>query len=730
MNSRRPNRTTKNRTTVRRRGGPKTLKMERLEARQLLAFNIMDDAFTIASDAALNVLTNDTSGAETQSVSAMNVDFDPATVNPGGNSTDNFIPDRPGQAGVPQRSVFEGAMTLWRPQMNYGDIDLYLDNDADPSNDADQATLTRMANTEGIVLGTLRDNSPVNAAATNLAVVQYRSNTTNPWMATNAAPENDGETAVKFSAALFPAASGWQGGTFGPSGETIVGGVGFTVTGSGGRCEASIDGVTDSFNDGFLFAIGEDNSDNYTRTQPIEDGKWRIQHRDNSSEIGGAESNSFNLLYIPRGAQGLIGGTVSGSATAANPMLSSFGDFNIQRESDGFWRLSVPGHDITSGVVVMETRDLTVDEPRNSYFTYDVAGDSPSDIIIRQFAWDSNTETPLNTDFSFFFVPFENTLNPTSPLTITEVGTAAAPTSGLTSKGLAISVNADGTINYAGGAAIRALGAGETDVDTFTYTATDGSQSASATTTINWVGVNDAPEVLTAPSELTFDEDDPPFVLDLATVFQDVDASDTLSYSFDPGVGGLLSGSVVGDELTITLTPDAFGATSVTISATDPSGASAEVVIPVLINADDTDDVVAVDDEAITDKVTPIDVSVLANDFHPDTSQFSVASALIDVDSTANTNETSIWSVGASTPFPNEVTVQTDPNVGDVGLGRNGDAFTREQGVLLGTMRDDAAPFGTVNAWDWGANGNAFNVTFGPGNGERNAPLHAAMFPF
>ena len=740
MIQRRHARNIKGRKTARRERTAKKLKMERLEARQLLAFNIMDDAFTIASDSALNVLTNDTSGAEVQNVSAMNVDFDPASVNPGGNSTDNFIPERPGQAGVPQRSAFPGAVTLWRPQANYGDIDLYLDGDADPTNDADfdpgldppDTSLTRMANTDGIVLGTLRDNSPVDASATNLAVVQYRSNTANPWIATNAAPENSGETAAKFSAAYFPAADGWQGGTFNGSGAVVAGGAGFTVTGSGGRFEVEIDGVTDSFNDGFLFAIGADNEDNYTRARPIEDGKWRVQHRDNSSEIGGAESDSFNLLFIPRGAQGLIGGTVSGAATEANPMLSSFGDFDIQRESDGFWRLSVPGHDITSGVLVMETRDLTVDEPRNSYFTYDVAGDDPNDIIIRQFAWNSNTETPLNTDFSFFFVPFENTLNPTSPLTITEVGTAAAPTSGLTDKGLSIGVNADGTIDYAGGAAIRALGAGETDVDTFTYTATNGSESATATATINWLGVNDAPEILSAPSELTFDEDDPPFVLDLSTVFQDVDANDTLSYSFDAGFGGLLSGSIVGDELTITLTPDAFGATSVAIAATDNSGESASVVIPVLINADDTDNVVAVDDEAITDKVTPVDISVLANDFHPDTSPLSVASALIDADPAANTNATSIWTVTASTPGVNEITVQSAPNVGDVALGLAGTDIRLTDGVLLGTVRDDTSPFQTVNTFDHnsGFGRLAFATDTGIGGGERNSPLHAGFFPF
>lgn len=732
-----------NRNRGLRSGLARALRLQALESRQLMAVNVLDDSVSLVTDASINVLTNDTSGNEVQSVSAFNADF--TNPNPSGNDTDWFIPDRPGQPGVPQRSLIPGAVMFndnradgFNGGANYGDIDLLRDTDSDPSNDSLLTAADALDASEGIGLPILRDNSPVDSTLVNLGVPQFATEGGGPvFIAIAAGPENAGELSAKVSNAFFPYEAGWVGGAFDSAGnptavsdadgDTIAD---ITVTGSGGIFTATVAGVSDSFNDGFLFSVGGDNEDNYSRTRPLGGGDWAVQLRDNSAQINGAEADDINLLYIPRSTQGLIGGVVDASSDDVNPMIQSFGDFTVSRESDGFWRLNVPGQDITSGVLIMESYDLTDSRPRNAYFTYDVASDDPNDIIIRQFEWTANDlEVPLNTDFMFFFIPFENTLSPAHDLTVTSLGTAAAPTSGLSEKGLALSVNPDGTVNYQTNGAISALPAGATDTDSFVYTATDGVDSATATVTVTWIGENDAPSIIGSIPDQTFNEDDAPVIFDLTTIFEDVDLGDTLTYSFDPGLGGLVSMSVTGDDLSVAPTPDSFGFTRVSVTATDTFGASATIMFSISVVPQD-DDVVAVDDAALTDKVTPVDVAVLANDYHPDTSMFSVAAAEIFVDSAATSNAASVWTVVNSTAGPNELTIQSAGNVGDVAVGRNGVNLFQSDGVFLGTVREDLSPWATVNAYSaFSSYGFATELGAG-GNGERNAPLSAAFFPF
>ena len=744
MSQRRHARLLKGRKSAYKRAKAKRLKMEKLEARQLLAANVFDDVLTLGADSAINVLTNDTSGNEVQNVSAFQADV--TNINAAGNDADWSIPLR--DDGVtPQRSLIPGAVMFqdnradaFNGGANNGDIDLLRDTDTDFTNDDQLTEADRLNAGDGIGLPVIRNNDPVGDPPTNIGVPQYQTEGGDSpnWIAIAAGPENAGELSTPLSNAFFPFDAGWVGGAYDSGGNEVFGTDAnanstpdISVTGGGGRYEATVEGVTDSFSEGFLFSVGGDNEDNYTRTRPIEGGRWAVQHRDNSSELGGAESDNFNLLYIPRNAQGLIGGVVNGASDAVNPMRQSFGDFEIQQESDGFWRLSVPGQSVRSGVLVLQTYDLSVDQPRNAYFTYDDAGDGTDDMLIRQFAWDSNTETPLNTDFAFFFIPFENTLSPSHELTVTDLGTAASPSSGLSEKGLALSVNADGTVNYDTGGAIRALAEGETDSDSFVYTATDGTDNATATVTVNWRGVNDAPDVLGEPGELTLDEDDSPVTIDLTTIFEDVDDGDSLTYSFDPGlVGSIVSGEISGDDLIITPGADSFGFTRGTITAVDTSGLSKSVELPIsILPVVGDDQVEAVDDEAVTDLATPVDVSVLDNDFHPDTSRFSVSAAEIFGNSDATGNDDTVWNVVNTTAAPNDLTIQSGPNLGDVAVGRGGLDLSLAEGVFLGTVRDNTEPYQTVNNYDaFGSYG--FATDTGVGGGERNSPLSAAFFPF
>lgn len=709
-----------------RKLGNKHLKLEALEARQLLAANVFNDSLTLASDSSINVLTNDTSGSEVQTVSAFQVDFDRSTYDPGVNATDFFIPDRPGQPGVPQRSLIPGAVTTISG--NRGDLDLYRDTDNDPSNDTD---LPRLTADEGISLPVLRDNQPVDGSGTNLGVLQYVVDAASTWIAMAAAPENSGESSVPISNTFFPYDAQWIGGTFDESGTRVFGSTEISVTGDGRNYVAEVNGVTNSFEDGFLFSVAGDNSDNYSRARPIGGNQWSIQVRDNSQEIGSTDTDPISLLYIPRSASGLIGGVVDGGFDGPSPMQQSFGDFSIERESDGLWRVSIPGQDVTSGALIIENFDLTVDQPRNTYFSYDDAGDGTGDILIRQFAWDSDTETRLNTDFVFFFVPFENTLSPTSDLSVVEASLGdGAGNAGVSAKGLPLSLNADGTINYQTAGAIAALGGGQTDTDSFVYRATDGTvESTEATVTINWVGVNDAPEVISQPADLVVDEDAPATTIDLTTVFSDVDTGDTLTYTVDTGQSGLVAGVISGTDALITPNPDQFGYTTFTLTVTDAAGESASVTVGATVLQTE-DGVVAVDDSGVvTDKVTPLDVNVLRNDFHPDTSRFSVSAAEIFGNVNASGNGDTIWNVVNTMAAPNDLTIQSDPNLGDVAVGRNGLDLSLSDGVMLGTVRDNTSPFSTVNTYTaLGSYG--FATDTGVGGGERNTPLNAAFFPF
>ncbi|MEO1616596.1 MAG: DNRLRE domain-containing protein [Planctomycetota bacterium] len=702
------------------------------------AVAVINDTVTLAADNSINVLTNDLSGTEIQNVSAFQAT--PENINPGANDTDWIIPLR--DDGVtPQRSIFPNAVTFQDGRSdgfngggNNGDIDLLVDPDGDFTNDDQLTEANRNTAGRGIGLVVTRDNSPVDAAATNIGVPQYVSESGDSanWIAIAAGPENAGELSDPVSHAFFPFSSGWVGGGFNSAGNTNIGGDGMTVASlGGGRYEAQVDGVTDAFSEGFLFSVGGDNEDNYTRTLPQEDGTWRIAHRDNSAEINGGENDDFNLLYIPRSAQGLIGGVVDASvAETENPMIQSFGDFTITRESDGFWRVSVPGQSVTTGVMVMQTYDLTVDEPRNAYFTYDAVGDETQDILIRQFAWDSNTETPLNTDFVFFFIPFENTLNESHALNIVpgSLGDGAG-NAGVSTQGIPLAINPDGTVDYQTGDAIARLGEGQTATDTFVYRATDGvTESGDATVNVNWIGVNDTPKVISQPADLVFDEDGPAVTIDLTTVFEEIDAGDSLMYQVFTGAGGLLVGEVDGTNAVITPGADQFGHTTFRIVATDLFDEMAEVTIAATILPVD-DDVRAVDDEGpVTDLVTPVVIDVLVNDFHPDTTEFSVSSAEIAAPIEAGSDADSIWTVVNSMAGINALTIQSDPNLGDVGIGRNGLDLTQAEGVLLGTVRDRTSPFGTVNTS--GVFNYSFNTDTGVGAGERNTPLSAGFFPY
>jgi VCBS repeat-containing protein len=316
------------------------------------------------------------------------------------------------------------------------------------------------------------------------------------------------------------------------------------------------------------------NSDNYARALPIGGNSWLVNTRDNAGNLASGENAAFSVMYIPRGAQGLIGGTVRGDSTISNPVIQSFGDFTIQRTSNGNWNMSIPGHSPSTGMLIIETADQDRARATNSYFSYQAAANG-TDFSIRQLQFESATAAnSLNDDFNVFFIPFENQLATTSPLTISELGTTASPNSGLSTNGVAITLNADKTVNYPYSVdALKALALGQVVTDTFVYTATDGVNSATATVTVTLRGSNEAPFNVSAIPAISFVEDGAAQTVSLTPFFSDFDATDTLTYAITLSADAPVDAVIAGSNLTFTPKSDRSGAFSYTITATDNNGA-------------------------------------------------------------------------------------------------------------------------------------------------------------
>ena len=140
--------------------------------------------------------------------------------------------------------------------------------------------------------------------------------------------------------------------------------------------------------------------------------------------------------------------------------------------------------------------------------------------------------------------------------------------------GASIVRNSDGSIDYdpSAAAALQALGLGEKAVDTFTYTVSDGGGgSDTALVSVVVDGVNDRPEIASAPVEEAFAEQVTPagqFTAGGTITFSDVDVGDTHTVSaingavalyddHDIDISGSLAPQDVADLLTsLEINPD------------------------------------------------------------------------------------------------------------------------------------------------------------------------------
>lgn len=121
--------------------------------------------------------------------------------------------------------------------------------------------------------------------------------------------------------------------------------------------------------------------------------------------------------------------------------------------------------------------------------------------------------------------------------------------------------------------------------DSFTYSVSDGTDTATATVTVNVTPVDDAPTVANPVADLTATENDPDTIIDLFSVFTDIDNDDAaitktvLTNSNE----SLLTATIVGDKLTLDYLPNRFGTAEITIQG-ESNGLTVEDTFTVVVN--------------------------------------------------------------------------------------------------------------------------------------------------
>jgi Tfp pilus tip-associated adhesin PilY1 len=162
--------------------------------------------------------------------------------------------------------------------------------------------------------------------------------------------------------------------------------------------------------------------------------------------------------------------------------------------------------------------------------------------------------------------------------------------------------------------------------DSFQFSASDAaSTSDPATVDITIAPVNDAPTVVAPIGEVRGVEDGADVTVDVSGAFGDVDIAtdgDTLTFalvSLSVDTAGLFTAQSFDDStLTLDPAPDRFGTATVTVSATDSSGASVTDTFTVVIEA--INDVPAAEDDsaAVDENADSVAIAVLDNDFVAD----------------------------------------------------------------------------------------------------------------
>lgn len=223
---------------------------------------------------------------------------------------------------------------------------------------------------------------------------------------------------IDTAAVYFPFSGGWQAGhatnsvNGGPI-TTLVTSPGINlgtefIDNGNGQFELRLPGV-DALSDGLVFANHGKLEGNYAMAGPSADGShFAIRVHDCGVNGAGTEQDPVAFAYIPYDTPGVVMGRVSHEGGLYNKS----GDFTVRREGAGTFRVTIAGHDPTTGSLLVANDPFG--NSSDNIVTYQADG---SGWIVQ--SRDLNANPPGLEDnfgtgaFSFAFVPFDSP--PTAP---------------------------------------------------------------------------------------------------------------------------------------------------------------------------------------------------------------------------------------------------------------------------------------------------------------------------
>ncbi len=170
---------------------------------------------------------------------------------------------------------------------------------------------------------------------------------------------------INVSAAFFPYAQ-WLGGLARNSGVTN-GGANDLFTGSpqifpgtnfielgGGKFIINLTNLNiDARTDGVLLVSHGKNEDNFATSQAnATNGTWSVWVKDNGTDNTSSEQDPVAFVYVPRTNNSVISGKFRGDG-AVLMFNSAAPKFAITNVSEGVWRLTIPGQNPNSGVLIL-----------------------------------------------------------------------------------------------------------------------------------------------------------------------------------------------------------------------------------------------------------------------------------------------------------------------------------------------------------------------------------------
>ena len=274
--------------------------------------------------------------------------------------------------------------------------------------------------------------------------------------------------------------------------------------------------------------------------------------------------------------------------------------------------------DPVAGIIIGTISPNASQQGGGIYTVVVTATDAAGTSATQSFAWTITNPAPVATndtittaeDTPVVIAVLANDTDPDGdPLAIT----AASATRGT------VTINGNGTLTYAPAANFNGT-------DTISYTISDGQGgSSTASVAVTVTAANDAPIVVT-PLPARSDSDGEAVTLALAAVFADPDG-DTLRFAATGLPAGLSIDPATG-TITGTIAADASqfgsGVYAVTVTATDPSGATASTAFNWTVTNPAP---VAANDTATTAEDTPVTIAVLANDVDRDGDPLTITTA-------------------------------------------------------------------------------------------------------